>query len=291
MSKALTALLTTLIFLLSLQLQAHAGDLELHWQTDSFKNPESVVYDAQRGLLYVSNVNGKPADQDGNGFISIVALDGSIQQLEWVTGLDAPKGLAIRGDRLYVADIDTLVEIEIPSGDILNRYTAAKAKFFNDVTAANNGDIYVSDMILNRIYHLHDGKLSLWLEDPALDSPNGLLAQNGQLIVASWGVMTEGFATETPGHLKTVSLDTKSIDSLGSGEPIGNLDGVEVGREGGFYVTDWMAGKLLHISRDGHAELLLDLDQGSADLEYIADRNLLLIPMMNNNSLQAYVIH
>lgn len=270
---------------------AHGENLQLQWQTDGFKNPESVVYDKQREQLYVSNVNGKPTEKDGNGSIAIVSLDGDIETLDWVGGLDAPKGLAIHGDKLYVADIDTLVVIDIASGSISKRYTLSDAKFLNDVTAAANGDIYVSDMMLNRIHRLRDGKFSIWLEDPALENPNGLLAQDSRLVVGAWGVMTDGFATETPGHLKAVSYSNKSISSIGSGKPVGNLDGVETDADGDFYVTDWMAGALLHIDTAGTAEKLLDLNQGSADHEYILERDLLLIPMMNDNKLLAYRAH
>ena len=270
---------------------AHGENLQLQWQTSGLKNPESVVYDKQREQLYVSNVNGKPTEKDGNGSIALVSLDGEIEALEWVTGLDAPKGLAIHGDKLYVADIDTLVVIDIASGSISERYTVSDAKFLNDVTAAANGDIYVSDMMLNRIHRLRDGKFSIWLEDPALENPNGLLAQDARLVVGAWGVMTDGFATETPGHLKAVSYSDKSITSIGSGKPVGNLDGVESDADGDFYVTDWMAGSLLHINTDGTAKKLLDLNQGSADHEYITERDLLLIPMMNDNKLLAYRAH
>lgn len=274
-----------------LQSQSHGENLEQLWQINDFKNPESVVYDEQRDLLYVSNVNGQPDDKNGNGFISTVSLDGKIEQLDWITGLNAPKGLAIHGDRLYAADIDTLVEIDITTGNILNRYTVDDARFLNDVTAADNGDIYVSDMALNRIHRLQADSFDIWLEDEALANPNGLLAQSDSIVVGSWGVMTDGFATETPGHLKIVSIADKSISSVGNGEPVGNLDGVEVDRDGDYYATDWMAGKLLHIDNNGKAELLLDLNQGSADLEYIAAKDMLLIPMMNDNSLIAYRAH
>lgn len=287
------AWLTTFCLMLCLpgMTLAHGENLQLQWQTSGLKNPESVVYDKQREQLYVSNVNGKPTEKDGNGSIALVSLDGEIEALDWVTGLDAPKGLAIHDDKLYVADIDTLVVIDIASGSISERYNVSDARFLNDVTAATNGDIYVSDMMLNRIHRLRNGKFSIWLEDPALENPNGLLAQDARLVVGAWGVMTDGFATETPGHLKAVSYNNKRVTSIGNGKPVGNLDGVEADADGDFYVTDWMAGSLLHINANGSARKLLDLNQGSADLEYIPALDLLLIPMMNDNKLLAYRAH
>src|SRR3989304_7399957 len=146
----------TLIFSLGLLTQVHADTAtpELLWELEGFSNPESVVYDKQNNVLYVSNVNGQVTEKDGNGFISKVSLDGAILEKEWVSGLDAPKGLALHGNKLYAADIDTLVEIDIASATITNRYQVADAMFFNDVAASNSGEIFVSDMMMNRIHAL-----------------------------------------------------------------------------------------------------------------------------------------
>jgi sugar lactone lactonase YvrE len=267
---------------------AFAGNLSLLWETTGFSNPESVVYDKTTNALYVSNVNGSAMDKDGNGTISVISLEGRIIDANWVSELNAPKGLTIHNGKLYVADIDTLVEIDIPSATITNRYTVTDAKFLNDVTAAEDGSIYVSDMMLDRIHRLKNGQFEIWLQTPALEAPNGLLVQGDQLIVGAWGVMTEGFNTDIPGHLKTVSLADKTIRSMGDGSSIGNLDGVEADPRGGYYVTDWKAGKLLHVDTSGKAEELLSLGQGSADHEFIEEQGIILIPMMKDNKLLAY---
>jgi len=292
MRKLTTAFIASaLVLLASPAAHAHAENLKLLWETDGFKNPESVVYDSRLDRLYVSNVNGAPTEKNGQGFISIVSMDGTIETLEWVDGLDAPKGLALHGDRLYVADIDTLAVIDIDTGRVINRYTVDDAEFLNDVAAALNGDIYVSDMVKNRIHRLREDRFTIWLENEELENPNGVLVQEDRLVIGAWGVMTEGFETETPGHLKAVSLKDKTIRSIGEGQPIGNLDGVETDLDGDFYATDWMAGKLLHIEPDGTAETLLDLNQGSADHEYIHEQDIILIPMMNDGKLFAYKAH
>ncbi len=264
--------------------------LQKLWETPGFSNPESVVYDQKNNVLYISNVNGNAGDKDSNGFISRVSLDGQILKLDWVTGMNAPKGLAIHGDKLYTADIDTLVEIDIPTATITNRYQVSDAQFLNDVAAGVNGDVYVSDMALNRIHILKDGAFSLWLETPDLQAPNGLLVDGNTLYVGAWGIMTDGFATQVPGHMKSISIADKTITSIGPGTPIGNLDGVETDSKGVFYVTDWMAGKLLRISKTGEVEELLVLEQGMADHEYLQDQNIILLPMMMGNTLLAYKI-
>ena len=263
--------------------------LELLWEAQGFNNPESVIYHESSNTLFVSNVNGSPVEKDGNGYISKILLDGTILKMQWVIGLNAPKGLAIHDNTLYVSDIDTLVAIDIPSGTITNTYKVDDAKFLNDVTASNQGEIFVSDMLLNRIHRLSNDQFNLWLESTELENPNGLHAEGDHLILGAWGVITDGFATEIPGHLKSISLQDKSITSLG-GDPIGNLDGVESDGNNGYYVTDWMAGKLFQINTNGEATLLLELEQGMADHEVLLEQKLILLPMMKNDKVLAYRI-
>jgi sugar lactone lactonase YvrE len=109
--------------------------------------------------------------------------------------------------------------------------------------------------------------------------------------VAAWGQdLQEDFSTSVAGHLIAVDLETKEISALGSGEPVGNLDGLEADGAGNWLATDWIAGALFRISPDGTAEQLLDLNQGSADLEYIEGDKLAVIPMMMDGRVVAYRI-
>ncbi len=140
------------------------------------------------------------------------------------------------------------------------------------------------------IYRLKGGKLTAWVQDSALQGPNGLMVQGDNLLVASWGVLTEGFATSSVGHMKSVSLSSGAISSLGDGTPVGNLDGLEADGNGAYIVTDWMAGSLYRIAASGKADLLLDLKQGSADHEYIQSKGLAIIPMMMDGTVVAYKV-
>ena len=289
MNFILTILASSLLFMNPAS--ADSGTLELTWELDGFSNPESVIYDPELNHLYVSNVNGAPNEKDNNGFISIVSMDGRIINEKWIIGLNAPKGLALHGRTLYVADIDELVAINIDNGRIINKYKVDDAKFLNDVTATNNGDIYVSDMVLNRIHKLKGNDFQIWIESDELENPNGLHFTEDDIIVGSWGKMTDGFATEVAGHLKRISLKTKNISSIGDGAAVGNLDGVEGDDVTGFYVTDWMNGGLFHINSKGDVTKLLELSQGSADHEFIKSKGLILIPMMKDNKLLTYKIH
>ncbi|MFL6487862.1 MAG: hypothetical protein ACJ71D_14290, partial [Nitrososphaera sp.] len=123
--------------------------IEKVWETATgLKTPESVIYEPNENMLFVSNVDGQPDGKDNQGFISKVSpLNGSIIELNWVTGLNAPKGMTIINNNtnttnntlLYVSDITDLVEIDANNGKIINRYNAPGSAFLNDVASDNQG--------------------------------------------------------------------------------------------------------------------------------------------------------
>ncbi|MEW5727865.1 MAG: hypothetical protein AB1918_08575 [Pseudomonadota bacterium] len=266
---------------------AAAQSLDKVWEATGFANPESVLWDPAKKVLYVSNVNGAPPEKDGNGFLSKLSPDGKMITEKWVTGLDAPKGMALAKGRLYVSDIDRLVAVDVGSGKIVKTWAAPGAKFLNDVAIDDKGDVYVSDMLDNAIWRLSAGRFDKWLADPMLDSPNGLRADKGRLIVAAWGPMTgDGFATSKPGALKAVSIADKMIRDLGPG--FGNLDGLEPDGKGGWLVTDWLNGGLFLADKRGQARRIQSLDQGSADIGVIPEQKLVLVPMMKHGRVVAY---
>ncbi|MCG3203290.1 MAG: hypothetical protein NFCOHLIN_03231 [Gammaproteobacteria bacterium] len=261
------------------------------WETEPvFKNPESALFDVERNVIYVSNVDGDAMGKDGHGFISRMTPDGHVTDLEWVTGLNGPKGMALVGGRLYVADIDTLVEIDIDAGTVSHRYPVPDAQFFNDATADNAGTVYVSDTMTNRIHRLYNGVFENWIEGSQLEGPNGLYATDNKLLLGTWGVMKGGFATEVPGHIKVIDIATKAVTDFGSDKPIGNMDGIALMADGSVIATDWMAGSLMTVAQDGTVRQLLDLNQGSADLEYIMNGSIAIVPMMADGKVIAYHI-
>lgn len=290
MIRARHALVAVLLPLIAGAAEAGPREATKLWETGGFKNPESALFDAAAGVVYVSNVDGDPTGKDGKGFISKVAPDGKVVVMEWVTGLDAPKGLAKAGDKLYVADIDQLVEIDVAAGKVLNKFPAKDAKFLNDVAAGPDGSVYVSDMATNTIWRLQNGTFGIFLQDEKLENPNGLLVEGNTLLVAAWGVMTDGFATKVPGHLKKVSLTDKSISPFGDGSPMGNLDGLEPFGDGAYLASDWMAGKVMRIGRKGKSRVLLDLGQGAADLGYDQKTGTAFIPQMKTGVLYGYKV-
>jgi len=289
--KLATQLSLLLLYPLSCYVMADNLNLIKQWQTESYlMQPESVVYDIMRRSIYVSNINGEPSAADGNGFISLIANDGKIEKLKWIDGLNAPKGMAMLGKKLFVTDINELLVIDVETAKISKRFKADDKSFLNDVAVTSSGVIYVTDTVNNRIYRLYQGKLEMWLEDPKLENPNGLYIDNKYIIVGSWGTPTDGWRTDIPGHIVLISPEDKHIKDFADGSPIGNLDGLARYDNNSFLVTDWMQGELKLVKSDGQVVTLLELGQGSADILYQRSRNLLLIPQMSKGNLVAYTL-
>jgi sugar lactone lactonase YvrE len=279
-----------LILTLMLCSSAAAAAPRLLWEAKGLAQPESVVQDPATGAIYVSNIAGAIMQKDGNGFIAKLNPDGKMIERQWAKKLNAPTGLAVYDRKLYVADVDQLVEINIASGEIANRYDAKGATFLNDVAVDGEGTVYASDTPTNTIWRLKDGSFEPLLANDALNGPNGLLVQGDTLIVASLGkVPSQGQKGEL-GGLVTVSLKDLAVKKLGDGAPIGNLDGIELFKPGTYLVTDWAAGALFRIDAKGKSERLINLNQGSADLTYLPAKKMVLIPMMLDNSLAAYAL-
>jgi sugar lactone lactonase YvrE len=247
------------------------------WETDTLLTTcESVLYDAERNVLYVSNIDGTPDQKDGNGFISRVSVDGTITDLKWVTGLDAPKGMGIRGNRLFVTDIDKIAEIDVDAGTIVKTYPIEGAAFLNDVTVTPSGDVYASDSDAGLIVRISGEEATIWMD--SVDGPNGLLADGGALLMASWN----------SGTLNSIDLQTKTVTMKAEG--IEHPDGIEAAGDGAYLVSTW-DGMVHLVEADGSKQLLLDTrDAGAnaADIEYIPEQNLLLVPAFSTNKVVAY---
>jgi DNA-binding beta-propeller fold protein YncE len=255
----------------------NAQKLEKVWETTAeLKTPESVLFDEENEIIYVANINGDPTAKDGNGFISILNADGSEKNLEWVKGLDAPKGMALSNGKLYVSDIDRLVEIDVRTGKIVSRYHAANAVFLNDVAACSNGMILVSDTRTARIYALVNGSLSVWVEGEPLEAPNGLFTEMGKLYIGDKNIYEADIKTK---EIKQIIADA------------GGVDGLEKNNEGEFVFSNWPGRVFVH--RNGKNVKLLDTtaeEINTADLDFALKLNLVLVPTFFDNKVVAYRI-
>lgn len=285
-------LLFTLLLTFSISFSLESKDLEIAWESEKkFELPESVIFDENNEVLYVSNIVNHPFKKDASGYISKLSLEGEIIDLKWISKLNAPKGLTIVDGKLFIADVDELVEVDIESGKIIKKHKGVGAVCFNDVTHDKYGNVYVGDTYTDRIYRTNQfGQLPMWLYSPNL-APNGIHIddESGIMIVGSWGAVMEGWGTpELSGDLKSIDIHTKKIKTIS--KTIGNLDGVESNGKGSYSVTDWSSGKLYNIKKNGRFEELKTLGKGAADHEVILDKNLILIPVMTEGKVVALKI-
>ena len=249
------------------------------WKTDTlFRVPECVLYDKDNDVIYVSNMNDNPREKDGNGFISRLSTSGEILDLEWVADMSSPKGLGIYEGKLYVSDVDEVIVIDIAEGEIVERIVIEGAKMINDISIDSQGNLYVSDSDNNSIFLISNGVVSNWLSE-GLNSPNGVLVDGESLLLASMG--SEDFAV--------IDLSTKELTVLT--EDISKGDGIaKVSIPGHFLVTDWF-GQVFMIYPDGSKVILLDTREaeiGAADIDYIPEKNLLLVPTFAKDYVVAY---
>ncbi len=259
--------------------------LSVKWKIDGLAKPESAIYDRLTDSIYVSNINGESLELDKNGFISKISISGKIIEKYWIKGLDGPKGMAIFNNFLFVSDINKIWKISLKDKK-KNAFKINDAGFLNDLTVDRSGNIYASDMFKNQIYILKDKNILIWKK--LLFSPNGLIIDKENLIVAQWGSVTKNFETKTSGYLVKINLKTRDVKKFFSTRPIGNLDGIVFNKKDGFLVTDWVNGKLFSINKLGIASLLKKLNKGSADLEIVMHKDLILVPQMLDNSLIAF---
>lgn len=251
------------------------------WEaTEGISNPESAYYHAASGSLFISNVAGGGGDKDGNGWISKLDLDGKVIAAKWVEGLDAPKGMRADDGMLWVSNITQLVGIDIEKAEIVHRIDVSDAQFLNDVAIGDDGTVYVSDSRASRIYE-RTGGVFVFAEGSGIENPNGLLADGDRLLVAAWG------AGGAKGRLFSLDRLTKERKLI-TPEPVGNLDGVELDGRGGYIISDWMAGKVMHVNKSGEVKTLLDAGQGAADLAYLPEKHLLILPRMKDSKVTAY---
>ena len=269
MKKLLPALLSLICLGTNAQHQ-----LEKIWATDTIVAiPESVLPDFKKGILYVSLIDGGGWDVDGKGGVARLSIDGKKYDGNWITGLNAPKGLGIYGNRLYVADISDVVVIDIANGKIEKRIPIDSARGLNDITVTDNGVVYVSDSRTAKIWRIENDKPSLFLD--SMRGVNGLKAIGNDLYIAS-------------GKNFVKADNKKNITKVAELEQGG--DGIEPVGNGDFIVTSW-GGWIYYVQSDGKTETLLDTSKekkNTADIGYDPEKRIVYVPTFNAKTVVAY---
>jgi sugar lactone lactonase YvrE len=252
------------------------------WRTDTvMRTCESVLFDGTRQVLFVSCINGTPADKNGAGYISMLDPDGNVKSLEWVSGLNAPKGMGISGDLLYVTDIDQLVVIDIEKAEIRERIPVEGASFLNDIDINADGEVFFSDSDTGAIWIYSNGTLRKWI---TVDSsrPNGLFTEENRVLLTCSESQDLKIIDRTTGEAKTVTTG------------IGRGDGVEYTGRKGYYLTSSWSGELFLILPDfSKISLLKTSDQGmnSADIAFNIEKQVVYVPTFYDNRVVAYKLN
>lgn len=252
---------------------ATAPRLEQLWVQEGFEQPEGAAIGPE-GNYFISNVVGESSAKDGNGYISKLAPDGTVLMLRWAEGLDAPKGMTVLGDTLYVADVDRVVMFDVHDGTERGVVSVEGAKFLNDMTVWN-GDALVSDSGTASIHKITPDGADLLGASTDWDRINGLLGDRDRLLIA----------TMTAGNL----IDLRSADSediIASG--MINADGIGLVPGGGYLVSSW-PGQIHYVSEEGQVTTLLDTEAEGVlqnDLSVFGD--VVIVPNMLPGTVTAW---
>lgn len=254
-----------------------------------FMTPESVLADGSVDVYLVSNINGAPLDRDDNGFISRITPDGQLAELKWIDGADpaftlnAPKGMAIRGDSLFVADIDCIRIFHRVSGQHLGDECLEGATFLNDLAVGPEGSLFVTDMGMESDgqggltpsgtdglyrYPFQEGRRGATLATGAeLGGPNGVAVGSRGIFVVT---MRSG---------EVVRFDAAGIKTVVMPESDRQLDGIVFTNDGGFLFSSWGDSAVYRVDPAGAISRLVEGVPAPADIGYDAQRDRVLIPL------------
>jgi sugar lactone lactonase YvrE len=257
--------------------------------------PESVLHDTVADVYLVSNINGGPLANDDNGFITKVGPDGVVQQLKWIDGassavtLNAPKGMAIRGDTLYVADIDCVRRFLRTTGAAHGDICMEGVTFLNDLATDSLGTLYVSDSGLkadtgNAL--MPSGTDAVWrftpggdtgkvIEGSVLGGPNGIAFRGQDGFVVTFG----------SGEIYQIGPNNnRNIVLPGAADRA--LDGIVFTRDGGYLFSSWGDRAVHRVDSAGLTSRVLEDVEAPADIGYDAKRDRVLVPLFNTNEIR-----
>ncbi|HVS33202.1 MAG TPA: hypothetical protein VMS98_17320 [Thermoanaerobaculia bacterium] len=262
--------------------------------SEGFSTPESVLYDAEQDVYFVSNINGSPVEKDDNGYISRINAETLQVESKWIDGskaeitLSAPKGMAIVGDELWVTDITSIRKFDRRTGQPRGSTTIPGATFLNDL-ASEGMTAYVSDSGLkaegsgfgptgtDAIWSVTGNKATRYARGKDLNRPNGLAVVNGTVWVVTFGA-NELFAIDNGKKGAVTEM------------PQGGLDGLALLPDGSVLVSSW-EGKAVYRGKPGDTfQAIVENVDSPADIGVDTKRNRLLIPHFMENRVTLHTL-
>ncbi|MEQ9299997.1 MAG: hypothetical protein RIF33_15595 [Cyclobacteriaceae bacterium] len=249
--------------------------IEEIWAKDKgLRNVESVIYDEEHGVFYVSC--GQNYEPGYAGFISKISKSGELLQLSWVDSLSRPTGMAIEGQWLYVADVNTLIVIDTKTGQIVEKHTAPiRNAGLNDVAIDELGRVYISASFVNSIYWLNGDELELWVQDDErLKWANGLAVADNKLIVGGL-------------DLYSIDLVSKEILAINMKPAAHDFDGLASDGKSGYWLTTVDNGALWHLDHHGNNVVMDSTADYFGDLTVV--NNQLIVPRGSHTTKEYYL--
>lgn len=252
----------------------------------NLQTPYSFVSSSLGKEYFISSINGDPEAADNNGFITKLDGNGKVISFKFIQGgadgviLNAPKGMALVEQTLYVADLDQLRAFDMVSGkpivSISMATSAGQAPVrLTDVAYDGVGRLYCSDQQANRIYRveLPSRKVTLLVADPSLAGPAGLAVhpKSGELIAVSW----------EKGKIFSITPEGAISEIFSNGffsSRFTNLRGVDFDRWGNMYVSDFTTGKVWRMTWDKRFQVIAEYLPSPGDLGIDRTNNLILVP-------------
>jgi sugar lactone lactonase YvrE len=265
----------------------HPDSVRLLASPGGFTEPEAVRYDPDQDLYFVSNWGrGDPTATDNNGFISRMAPEGAVEQLQFIAGgtggatLHSPRGMTIVGDTLWAVDANAVRAFDRRTGAPLATidFSTFKLGFLNDIAAGPDA-LYVTDTGTDQIYRIRRGRATVALRDSALGSPNGITwdAPGRRFIVVPYG--RDSVIEAWTAGSKTVSV----IGRSGGGK----FDGVEV-LPGNRVLVASQKDSSLHLFVDGIGRPIIRTGGAPADIAVDTKRNRVAVPFVDRNLVEIW---
>ena len=255
--------------------------IEKVWEiSEGLDFPESVVYDKENDVLYVSNY--KRFVRNGSSYsdcsISKVDLNGKIIGKEWIPNLSSPTGLFLKDGLLYIVERFGIAIYDIENDKMKARHRIKHNFLINDITVDNENNMYVTEAGNNTLYRIKENKVTSWIKSDSIGDANGISFIDDKLYI---GVNEDGF-------LKSIDTKTKQISNVYHlGE--GNIDGIKK-RGNQLLISLYEKGMRLI---DENGEILEFANTAStglhcADFEYIPHKDMIIVPSLFDNTLTAY---
>lgn len=261
---------------------------------DELRQPGAVVVDTVGDRYIVSNLDGVPADEDGTGHLSVVSPEGEVVEPRWVDlagtdrAMDSPGGMAIRGDSLFVADMECIRIFHRETGEDLGFSCLEDVSWITDVDVGPEGSIFVTDAG----FELADGELASTGTDAVYrivleEGRQGATLARGDDLGRPYGI-----AVGRRGIFVTTAESGEVYRLTPQGDrteifPVSDrrFGGIAFLPDGGFVFSSWTDEVIFLVTGEGRVARLMEGIPEAGGLAFDPARNRIVIPLLGENRI------